>query len=137
MPPPGEESDTSTAEAPEISAEEAPGKRPPGHVRETVVIIVLSITAVLTAWCGFESSKWSGKCPSPSARRPAPGSRPRGRKASPRRPAGRPEHRGVHAQARSGRHRTRDVRGEALHPHFQEAYRAWIAQRNRRPVRSR
>ena len=61
MPPPGQESDTSTAETPESSAEEAPEKRPPGHVRETVVIIVLSITAVLTAWCGFESSKWSGE----------------------------------------------------------------------------
>ena len=61
MPPPAEESEVSTADAPESSAEEAPDKRPPpGHVRETVVIIVLSITAVLTAWCGFESSKWSG-----------------------------------------------------------------------------
>ena len=37
------------------------GKRPPGHVRETVVLIVLSITAVLTAWCGFESSQWGGE----------------------------------------------------------------------------
>jgi hypothetical protein len=35
--------------------------RPTGHVRETVVLIVLSITAVLTAWCGFESSKWGGE----------------------------------------------------------------------------
>jgi hypothetical protein len=61
MPPPAEESDTSTADTPESSAEEAPEMRPAGHVRETVVIIVLSITAVLTAWCGFESSKWSGE----------------------------------------------------------------------------
>jgi hypothetical protein len=28
---------------------------------ETVVLTVLSITAVLTAWCGFESAKWSGE----------------------------------------------------------------------------
>ena len=49
------------AEAPEINAEEVPEKRPPGHLRETVVLVVLSITAVLTAWCGFESSQWSGE----------------------------------------------------------------------------
>jgi hypothetical protein len=48
-------------EAPENSTEEAPEKRATGHVRETIVLIVLSITAVLTAWCGFESSKWSGE----------------------------------------------------------------------------
>ena len=61
MPPPAEEDKINTAEAPESSAAEAPEKRPPGHVRETVVIVVLSVTAVLTAWCGFESSKWSGE----------------------------------------------------------------------------
>jgi hypothetical protein len=61
MPPPGEESDISASEAPETSTDEAAEQRPPGHVRETVVIVVLSITAVLTAWCGFESSQWSGE----------------------------------------------------------------------------
>ena len=61
MPPPAEESDTGTAEALDHSTVDAPEKRPPGHVRETIVIIVLSITAVLTAWCGFESSKWHGE----------------------------------------------------------------------------
>jgi hypothetical protein len=61
MQPPAEESDTSAAEAPETNTEEAPEKRPPGHVRETVVLIVLSIMAVLTAWCGFQSSQWSGE----------------------------------------------------------------------------
>jgi len=44
----------STAEEPEKNTAEGPEKRPPGHVRETVVLVVLSITAVLTAWCGFE-----------------------------------------------------------------------------------
>jgi hypothetical protein len=48
-------------EAPENSTGEAPEKPPAGHVRETIVLIVLSVTAVLTAWCGFESSKWSGE----------------------------------------------------------------------------
>ena len=28
---------------------------------ETVVVVVLSVTAVLAAWCGFESSQWSGE----------------------------------------------------------------------------
>jgi hypothetical protein len=40
---------------------EEPEKRPAGHVRETVVA-VLSVTALLAAWCGFEPSKWSGEC---------------------------------------------------------------------------
>jgi hypothetical protein len=48
-------------EAPENTTEEAPEKPPAAHVRETIVLIVLSVTAVLTAWCGFESSKWSGE----------------------------------------------------------------------------
>lgn len=61
MPPPAEGSDIPTDEPPEQSTEEAPEKRPAGHIRETVVLIVLSITAVLTAWCGFESAKWSGE----------------------------------------------------------------------------
>src|SRR5512133_1018207 len=51
----------STQEQAGESTEDESTKRPPGHVRETVVIIVLSITAVLTAWCGFESSQWSGE----------------------------------------------------------------------------
>jgi hypothetical protein len=38
----------------------------PSHSRVTqvldvVAVFVLSITAVLTAWCGFESSKWGGE----------------------------------------------------------------------------
>ena len=60
MPPPAEASDISASGAAQTTTEEAPEK-PPGHVRETVVLIVLSITAVLTAWCGFESSQWSGE----------------------------------------------------------------------------
>jgi hypothetical protein len=61
MPRPAEGGEISTAEASETSTEEEAKKRPPGHVRETVVIIVLSVTAVLTAWCGFESSQWGGE----------------------------------------------------------------------------
>jgi hypothetical protein len=61
MPPPVEESDISASEAPGTNAAVVSSERPAGHVRETVVIIVLSITAVLTAWCGFESSKWGGE----------------------------------------------------------------------------
>jgi hypothetical protein len=64
---PAEGIDISTAEVPEKQpTEHAPKpeeleKRPPGHVRETVVVIVLSVTAVLAAWCGFESAKWGGE----------------------------------------------------------------------------
>ncbi|WP_338751125.1 hypothetical protein [Janibacter alittae] len=31
-----------------------------GKAREMVIVMVLSLTAVLTAWSGFESSKWGG-----------------------------------------------------------------------------
>jgi hypothetical protein len=37
---------------------------PPHHrrsLRETVTVVVLSISAVLTAWSGFEASKWGGE----------------------------------------------------------------------------
>jgi hypothetical protein len=61
MPSPAEDSDTGNAEAPRNTLDEVPGKKPPGHVRETVVLIVLSITAVVTAWCGFQSSQWDGE----------------------------------------------------------------------------
>ena len=29
--------------------------------RETMALILLSVTAILTAWCGFEASKWGGE----------------------------------------------------------------------------
>ncbi|MET4581056.1 hypothetical protein ABIE21_000546 [Conyzicola nivalis] len=31
------------------------------EVREIIAVVLLSLTAILTAWCGFESSKWSGQ----------------------------------------------------------------------------
>ncbi|WP_461473910.1 hypothetical protein [Microbacterium sp. HJ5] len=37
--------------------------RPPRHHRDThelVAVILLSLVAVLTAWCGFESAQWGG-----------------------------------------------------------------------------
>ena len=48
-------------EAPATNTQDATDERPARQVRETVVLIVLSVTAVLTAWCGFESAKWSGE----------------------------------------------------------------------------
>jgi hypothetical protein len=30
-------------------------------VLETIALVLLSVTAILTAWCGFESSKWGGE----------------------------------------------------------------------------
>jgi hypothetical protein len=131
MPPPGDESDTSTAEAPESSAEEAPEKRPPGHVRETIVIIVLSITAVLTAWCGFESSKWSGEMSiafsqASSARIEA--ARQEGI-ANAARQADLSIW-GVYVQARAqGDAALATYVERRFTPHFLVAYRAWIAER--------
>jgi len=31
------------------------------RLRDIITVFVLSVTAVLTAWCGFESSKWGGE----------------------------------------------------------------------------
>lgn len=31
------------------------------EARQIVAVFLLSVTAILTAWCGFESSKWSGQ----------------------------------------------------------------------------
>ena len=131
MPPPAEESEISTADAPESSAEEAPDKRPPGHVRETVVIIVLSITAVLTAWCGFESSKWSGEMSiafsqASSARIEA--ARQEGM-ANAARQADLSIW-GVYVQARAqGDAALATYVERRFTPHFEVAYRAWIAER--------
>ncbi|MFC8730834.1 hypothetical protein ACFT5B_00050 [Luteimicrobium sp. NPDC057192] len=38
---------------------EAPEERR-ARLRETITVIVLSVTAILTAWSGFEASKWGG-----------------------------------------------------------------------------
>jgi hypothetical protein len=131
MPSPAEEGNTSTADAPASSAEEAPEKRPAGHVRETVVIIVLSITAVLTAWCGFESSKWSGEMSiafsqASSARIEA--ARQEG-VANAARQADLSIW-GVYVQARAqGDAALATYVERRFTPHFLVAYRAWIAER--------
>jgi hypothetical protein len=131
MPPPAEEGDIGSAETPESSATEPPEKRPPGHVRETVVIIVLSITAVLTAWCGFESSKWSGEMSiafsqASSARIEATrheGAANAARQAD-------LSIWGVYVQARAqGDTALATYVERRFTPHFQVAYRAWIDQR--------
>jgi hypothetical protein len=31
------------------------------RTRETLTLVLLSVTAVLTAWCGFQASKWGGE----------------------------------------------------------------------------
>lgn len=33
----------------------------PGRWLEVATVVLLSITAVITAWCGFEASKWGGE----------------------------------------------------------------------------
>lgn len=39
----------------------APTRDTPSSVLGIITVVLLSITAVLTAWCGFESSKWGGE----------------------------------------------------------------------------
>jgi len=43
-----------------VNQHDASAKRRAG-VRETLALILLAVTAILTAWCGFESSKWGGE----------------------------------------------------------------------------
>ncbi len=31
------------------------------RIHEVLAVVVLSVTAILTAWCGFEASKWGGQ----------------------------------------------------------------------------
>jgi hypothetical protein len=45
----------------EASRERTDRRAWPAEVREIIAIFVLSLTAILTAWCGFESSKWGGE----------------------------------------------------------------------------
>jgi hypothetical protein len=130
MPPSPEESDTSASEAPETNGDEAPDERPPGHVRETVALIVLSITAVLTAWCGFESSQWSGEMSiafseASSARIEA------ARQAGAANAARQADLSiwGVYLQARAqGDTALARYVEQRFTDHFRVAYRAWIAQ---------
>ena len=51
---------TATAEA--TAAHDGAAADPPRgrDWREVVTVLLLSVTAVLTAWCGFQSSKWGG-----------------------------------------------------------------------------
>jgi hypothetical protein len=130
MSPSAEERDISAPEAPETNADEASEERTPGHVRETVVLIVLSITAVLTAWCGFESSKWGGEMSiafsqASSARIEA------ARQAGAANAARQADLSiwGVYVQARAQRDTAlaRYVE-QRFTDHFRVAYRAWIAQ---------
>jgi hypothetical protein len=65
--------DSAVVEPPEVSEEppvrgdETPAKEPrtPAErraaLRETLALVLLAITAIMTAWCGFESSKWGGE----------------------------------------------------------------------------
>jgi len=43
-----------------VTDEEA-DRRDGRSLRETVTVVLLSVTAVLTAWSGFEASKWGGE----------------------------------------------------------------------------
>jgi len=41
--------------------EPAPTHKRADEAREIIAVALLSLTAILTAWCGFESSKWGGQ----------------------------------------------------------------------------
>lgn len=57
----------SAREAAEAADEKAHADGPPAEpigaerVRDIIAVVILSITAVLTAWSGFQSSKWGGE----------------------------------------------------------------------------
>jgi hypothetical protein len=130
MPPPAEEGDIAASEAPETNTDEASEERPPGHVRETIALIVLSITAVLTAWCGFESSQWSGAMS--IAFSEASSSRIEAARQAGAANAARQADLttwGVYLQARAqGDTALARYVEQRFTDHFRVAYRAWIAQ---------
>lgn len=47
---------------PGVSGQEAPHHVPANSVewRELIAVILLSVTAIATAWCGFQATKWGG-----------------------------------------------------------------------------
>jgi len=47
-----------TPEPPDTA--ESKSRRRWAEAREIIAVFLLSVTAILTAWCGFESSKWGG-----------------------------------------------------------------------------
>jgi hypothetical protein len=130
MPPPAEESDISTSELPGTNTNAEPEEKPRGHLRETVVLIVLSITAVLTAWCGFESSQWGGEMS--IAFSEASGARiEAARQAGVANSARQADLTiwGVYVQARAqGDTALARYVEQRFTDHFRAAYRAWIAQ---------
>ena len=130
MPPPAEESDTSGSELSRTNAEAKQEGRPPGHARETVVLIVLSITAVLTASCGFESSQWGGEMS--IAFSDASSARIQAARQSGVANAARQADLsiwGVYVQARAkGDTALARYVEQRFTDHFRVAYRAWIAQ---------
>jgi len=131
MPPPAEEGDVSAPEAPASNTDDVAVREPTARARETVVLIVLSITAVLTAWCGFQSAKWSGEMSiafsqASSARIEA------ARLAGVANAARQADLTiwGVYLQARAqGDTALASYVEQRLTDHFQEAYRAWLAEK--------
>lgn len=46
---------------PALDTRAAPRRRRWSEAREIIAVFLLSVMAILTAWCGFESSKWGGQ----------------------------------------------------------------------------
>ena len=56
-----EESADSVAVAPAADARQPVSRWRHRPFIEIVAVAMLSVTAILTAWCGFQASKWSGE----------------------------------------------------------------------------
>jgi len=60
-PAPGDEARYAPGDSGAMSDQDQDRGRRRAGGRELLTVILLSVTAVLTAWCGFESSKWGGE----------------------------------------------------------------------------
>ncbi|QDP96719.1 hypothetical protein FOE78_13095 [Microlunatus elymi] len=56
----GAEEEFADAEIIATESDQTRPKDPTARVRDVIVLVLLSVTAVVTAWCGFQSSKWGG-----------------------------------------------------------------------------
>jgi hypothetical protein len=98
-------------------------------VQEVVTLLVLSLTAVLTAWCGFQSSKWGGEMSIAFSQ--ASSSRIQAASASGLANASRQFDLTIWASyanaVATGEDELRDYIEERFTPEFQVAYDDWVA----------
>lgn len=108
-------------------------------VRETTALVLLSVTAVLTAWCGFEASKWGGEMSISFSRASTArieAARQQGVANNARQEDLTIYAAYVQAEAEGNKQLANYVK-ERFNPEFEVAYDAWIAAGNRPGRRSR